>query len=223
MTSNSPHYLLFSEASRDEQSAPCWRFVLQNVETERRFSVTDTEPTDCGERLELLAVVRGLEALDGPARVTLVTKSRYVSRGIKSGLAEWRLNDWNWERFGRMVPVRDHDLWQRVDRAQRFHQVNCQAWQFDLPAEVDEPQASVGASTAPAEQHVRRSPRRSPRQSRRLAPPLERTRKERISAASSAGEGLIDRVKDKMHRAGHFRTALRALTRSMGHAPGAPA
>ncbi len=130
-----PHYLLFSEASCTS-SGQTWRFVLQNVETSRRMVVADEENVTCGERLELLAVVRGLEALDGPARVTLVTKSRYVSRGIRSGLTEWRANDWQWERFGRIVPVKDHDLWQRVDRALLFHKVNCQAWQFEeTPAE----------------------------------------------------------------------------------------
>ena len=96
--------------------------------------VSDEETTACGERLELLAVVRGLEALDGPAQVTLVTKSRYVSRGIRCGLTEWRANDWQWERFGRIVPVKDHDLWQRVDRALLFHKVDCQAWQFEEAA-----------------------------------------------------------------------------------------
>jgi hypothetical protein len=96
--------------------------------------VSDEETAACGERLELLAVVRGLEALDGPAQVTLVTKSRYVSRGIRCGLTEWRANDWQWERFGRIVPVKDHDLWQRVDRALLFHKVNCQAWQFEEAA-----------------------------------------------------------------------------------------
>ena len=134
MTSKSPHFLLFSEASQDPCSSRTWRFVLQDVETRRRFCAADVEPGMCSERLELLAVVRGLEALDGPARVTLVTKSRYVSRGIKSGLAEWRGNGWRWEHFGRIVPVRDHDLWQRVDRALEYHQVDCQAWHFESSA-----------------------------------------------------------------------------------------
>jgi len=136
MTSNNPHFLLFSEASPHRRPYRTWRFVLQNLDTKRRFCATDSEPIACGERLELLAVVRGLEALDQPARVTLVTRSRYVSRGIKSGLAEWRANNWQWERFGRLVPVRDHDLWRRVDRALRFHQVDCQSWQFEEIAPV---------------------------------------------------------------------------------------
>jgi hypothetical protein len=96
--------------------------------------ISDNEAVMCGERLELLAVVRGLEALDGPARVTLVTRSRYVSRGIRFGITEWRANEWQWERFGRVVPVKDHDLWQRVDRALLFHKVECQSWQFEEPA-----------------------------------------------------------------------------------------
>jgi len=136
MSPEIPHYLLFAEASAEPCAARSWRFVLQDVESQRRFSAADSEPSGCGgERMELLAVVRGLEALDHPARVTLVTKSRYVSRGIKHGLPQWRDSDWHWERFGRVVPVRDHDLWQRVDRAMRFHQVDCQAWRFENAAE----------------------------------------------------------------------------------------
>ena len=132
MSPKYPHYLLLSEASQDESSASQWRFVLQNVTTKQRFSAADSEPGDVGrERLELLAVVRGLEALECPSRVTLVTRSRYVSRGIRRGVREWRENDWKWERFGRIVPVRDHDLWQRVERALRFHEVDCQSWLFE--------------------------------------------------------------------------------------------
>jgi ribonuclease HI len=75
--------------------------------------------------------VRGLESLGQPSRVTLVTKSRYVSRGFSCGLDSWRENGWQWERFGKMVPVKDLDLWQRVDQALKFHQVECRKLRFD--------------------------------------------------------------------------------------------
>ena len=42
-------------------------------------------------------------------------------------------NDWQWEHYGEMVPVKNRDLWQRVDRALRFHQLECRTWRFDLP------------------------------------------------------------------------------------------
>jgi hypothetical protein len=90
MTVPQPHYLLFSEATLDRPHGGTWRFVLEQVGSAEALSVSDYEAAECPERLELLAVVRGLEALDQPASVTLVTKSRYVSRGLKRGLADWR-------------------------------------------------------------------------------------------------------------------------------------
>jgi ribonuclease HI len=127
---------LFSESS---ESGACglrgrWRFVLESLDGAERFEAADEEPGAAGQRLDLLAVVRGLESLDQPSRVTLVTSSSYVSRGIRFGLAEWRENDWMWERFGKMTPVKDSDLWRRVDQALRFHQVECRTWRFEAPA-----------------------------------------------------------------------------------------
>jgi ribonuclease HI len=127
-------YLLFVEASHsfpapgDAQGV--WRFVLERMSDGLRLAASDFENEDRLERLELLAVVRGLEALDEPARVTLVTKSRYVSRGLRYGLAEWRAADWQWERFGQMTPIRDHDLWRRIDGALEFHELECRLWRF---------------------------------------------------------------------------------------------
>jgi len=71
--------------------------------------------------------------LEQPSQVTLLTDSRYVSQGIAHGLTEWRSNDWCWERFGELTPVKNRDLWQRVDRALRFHRVDCRTWRFDAP------------------------------------------------------------------------------------------
>jgi ribonuclease HI len=130
MTAPQPHYLLFSEAVLDSPLGGTWRFSLEQVGSQEVLAASDFEAAECTERLELLAVVRGLEALDHPAVVTLVTKSRYVSRGLRRGLSDWRANGWQWERFGRVVMVRDHDLWRRVDRALQFHQVGCRLWQF---------------------------------------------------------------------------------------------
>ena len=127
-----PHFLLFSESSRKQRQGQ-WRFVLQSIDGADQFEATDAEPAAQGERLELLAVVRGLEALPGPSQVTLITPSKYVNRGLSYGLTEWRSNGWQWEHFGEMVPVKNRDLWQRIDRALEFHQVQCRTWRFDLP------------------------------------------------------------------------------------------
>ncbi|QDS98538.1 Ribonuclease HI [Adhaeretor mobilis] len=151
MMTSPTHYLLFSEASRDEQDVAIWRFVLQDVLTNRRFSANGVESTACPERLELLAVVRALESLDGPARVTLVTKSRYVSRGLKRGLPQWRERQWKWERFGKLRPVRDDDLWRRVDGALKFHDMDCRLWQFGTAFDAAGEQAPEQAATTSTE------------------------------------------------------------------------
>jgi ribonuclease HI len=144
MQPRGPHYLLFSEATA-EAGELRWKFILRSVGSGDCFSTADHEPANSKSRLELLAVVRGLEALDGPSQVTLITRSRYVARGIKRELNHWREKQWHWERFGRLVPIRDRDLWQRVDRALGFHQVECVTWRFELEPDL----ASFGA-VAPA-------------------------------------------------------------------------
>lgn len=137
-----PHFLLFSEARSSRHmgddtgkslAVGTWRFVLEAVDGTSRLEVMDREPGADAERLELLAVVRGLEALDQRSRVTLITRSSTISRGLRFGLAHWRESDWLWEDFGRMTPVKDADLWQRVDRALQFHQVRYRTWRFDPP------------------------------------------------------------------------------------------
>lgn len=131
MHATNDHFLLYTEATRTDHSAPHWRFVLQSAGGDVELSAADSELNSRTSRLELLAVVRGLEAIDRPARVTLLTGSRYVSRGIRRQLSQWREDNWQWERFGELVPIRDKDLWQRVDHALQYHQVECCGWQAD--------------------------------------------------------------------------------------------
>src|SRR5258706_10893826 len=125
------HFLLYTEPTRSEGFTPHWKFTLQSVGGKEELSADDSELNSRTSRLELLAVVRGLEAIDRPARVTLLTGSRYVSRGIRRQLSQWREDNWQWERFGEFVPIRDKDLWQRVDHALQFHQVECCDWQAE--------------------------------------------------------------------------------------------
>jgi ribonuclease HI len=126
-----PHYLLHAETYCSGRRKRRWKFVLQAVGGDERLSAADAETTSRRSRLELLAVVRGLEALDRPAQVTLLTRSRYVSRGIRRQLSQWREHQWRWERFGSVVPIRDYDLWRRIDRALEYHKVECCVWQAD--------------------------------------------------------------------------------------------
>lgn len=145
-----PHYLLFSESSTRTNAQGTkrgrWRFVLEAVEGSFRFEAADEEPEVLGDRLDLLSVVRGLEAIDQPAKVTLITPSGYVSRGLRFGLEQWRENGWQWESFGQWKPVKNDDLWRRIDRALAIHQVEVRAWRFD-PAGESQPTLGNEAPT----------------------------------------------------------------------------
>lgn len=129
MTPAAPHFVLISSTEEEHSGAPPaggrWRFTLANADRDEQLEVTDDETDIHGERLELLAVVRGLEALDQPSRVTLVTDSRYVRRGLRFGLPAWRESNWQWECYGEFVPVKNCDLWQRLERAMQIHEVEC--------------------------------------------------------------------------------------------------
>lgn len=157
-----PHFLLLSEAqaSRDteddfeQDQGGRWRFVLESADGSTVLEAEDAEADEDPDRLELLSVVRGLEALDEPSHVTLVTSSRYVSHGLRFGLAEWRDSGWQWERFGERVPIKNEDLWRRVDQALQFHAVDCRMWRIDRRHGEGE----VGASRM-----VRQRGQRSPR------------------------------------------------------------
>lgn len=139
MNVSPPHFQLFSHSTATrpaayagaDDSSGKWRFVLKREDGRTEVEADDEEPGTPADRLELLAIVRGLEALDQPSRVTLFTESRYVSRGLRFGLESWRENDWQWERFGQMMPVKNSDLWQRIDQAMRYHEVDVRSSRYD--------------------------------------------------------------------------------------------
>jgi ribonuclease HI len=138
MSVSAPHFLLMAgRVRRDRQED--WRFTIQTDDGQPCFEVADFEPEVHGERLELLAVIRGLESLDQPSRVTLFTDSAYVSRGLNYGLDEWRDNNWQWERHGSMVPVKNSDLWKRLDRTLQIHQVECRLRKSELDGSENGP------------------------------------------------------------------------------------
>jgi ribonuclease HI len=130
MISTTPHFLLSSRIDQAAQSGK-WHFMLRTKDGSQRFEASDAEPDVPSERLELLTVVRALEALDQPSRVTIVECSDYVWKGVRFGLPEWRAGDWRWESFGQLLPVKNADLWQRLDRALQFHDVECRRRRLD--------------------------------------------------------------------------------------------
>lgn len=129
-----PHFLLLTETNHefaDSHRGGRWRFVLEPMNCDHdRIEVSERETDVWGERLQLLSVVRGVEALEQPSKLTLITGSSYVGKRIRKGFEGWIENDWRWESFGVLKPVKDADLWKRIHAAMQIHSIECRLWQF---------------------------------------------------------------------------------------------
>jgi len=78
------------------------------------------EPHTTNNRMELTAAIMGLEALKRPCKVRLTTDSTYVQKGITEWLAAWKRKGW---KTAGKKPVKNADLWQRLDTAAAGHEV----------------------------------------------------------------------------------------------------
>jgi ribonuclease HI len=78
------------------------------------------EPMTTNNRMELMAAISALEALSKPVEITIVTDSAYVKNGVTEWIHGWKRNGW---RTANKDPVKNAELWQRLDAAQARHKV----------------------------------------------------------------------------------------------------
>ena len=100
-----------------------WGVLLQARDGDRVIKTRELkggEPDTTNNRMELLAAISALEALDRPSKITIVTDSAYVKNGISSWIHGWKKNGW---RTAGKKPVKNVDLWERIDAAQKRHDV----------------------------------------------------------------------------------------------------
>ena len=95
-----------------------WGAILKWANRERELS--GGEPYTTNNRMELLAAIAALEALKRPCTVDLHTDSQYVRQGIMQWIHGWKRNGW---RTADRKPVKNSDLWKRLDEAIARHEV----------------------------------------------------------------------------------------------------
>lgn len=78
------------------------------------------EADTTNNRMELFAAISALEALTRASAITVVTDSAYVKNGVSQWIHGWKRNGW---RTADKKPVKNVDLWQRLDEAQARHRV----------------------------------------------------------------------------------------------------
>lgn len=99
-----------------------WAAILDARGRERQLYGYEAWTTN--NRMELMAVIRALEALKRPCRVRVVTDSQYVRNGVTQWMPAWKRRGW---RTADRRPVRNVDLWQRLDAACGQHDID---WQW---------------------------------------------------------------------------------------------
>jgi ribonuclease HI len=95
-----------------------WGAVLRYNGNERRLKGHD--PATTNNRMELMAAIQALETLREPCTVQLHTDSNYVRQGITEWLPQWRRRHW---KTADKKPVKNQDLWERLDQAAQRHRV----------------------------------------------------------------------------------------------------
>jgi ribonuclease HI len=104
-----------------------WGVVLQAREGEtvvKERELSGGAPETTNNRMELMAAISALEALERPSTITLVTDSVYVMDGLTKWIHGWKRNGW---KTAAKKPVKNAELWQRLDGAQSRHTV---AWEW---------------------------------------------------------------------------------------------
>jgi ribonuclease HI len=100
-----------------------WAFILWCSQTGKELERSDGEPESTNNKMELTAVIRGLEALSEPCEVTLYADSTYVLQGMKSWMAGWKSRGWKRKEGSKLVPVKNVELWQQLDKLMEQHEV----------------------------------------------------------------------------------------------------
>ncbi|PTV95101.1 ribonuclease HI [Rhodobacter aestuarii] len=100
-----------------------WGVLMRAMDGEtvvKERELSGGEPDTTNNRMELMAAISALEALTRATAITITTDSAYVKNGVQSWIHGWKRNGW---RTADKKPVKNVDLWQRLDAAQARHEV----------------------------------------------------------------------------------------------------
>ncbi len=118
--SEKPRVVIYTDGACSGNPGPGgWGAVLMSGP--HRKELSGAEPSTTNNRMELMAAISALEALKGPSFVELHTDSQYVKNGIQIWIRNWKSNGW---RTANKKPVKNAELWQRLDIARQRHEMD---------------------------------------------------------------------------------------------------
>jgi ribonuclease HI len=122
MSGELPHVELYTDGACSGNPGPGgWAFILRHLASKAEKECAGGESETTNNRMELMSVIRGLEALDRPCKVDIYSDSQYVVKGLREWMDDWKRKGW---KRGRNEPVKNVDLWQELDELRQKHQIN---------------------------------------------------------------------------------------------------
>ena len=119
-----PHVQLFTDGGCSGNPGPGgWAFILRHPASGKELEKFGAEPQTTNNRMELTAVIQGLEALQKPSAVELFTDSNYVGKGLTEWMPKWKQNGWRRGRGADSSPVKNVELWRRLDELIARHRL----------------------------------------------------------------------------------------------------
>jgi len=119
MTGASPEVEIFTDGACLRNPGPGgWGAILRYGHHEREIHGGAAATTN--NRMEIMAAIQGLESLTRPSIVRVYTDSEYLRKGITEWVTAWKRNGW---QTAAKKPVKNADLWMRLDSAVRQHDV----------------------------------------------------------------------------------------------------
>ena len=119
MITDGPHVVIYTDGACSGNPGPGgWGAILTSGNHRKELKGGEEHTTN--NRMELMGAISALEALKGPSNVELHTDSKYVQQGISQWIHGWKRNGW---KTADKKPVKNTDLWQRLDAAMKHHDV----------------------------------------------------------------------------------------------------
>jgi len=116
-----PHVQLYTDGACSGNPGPGgWGYILKHAASGKSRESSGAEPATTNNRMELMAVISGLEALNKSSRVEIWSDSQYVLNGLKEWLDGWKKKGW---KTASKQPVKNIDLWQRLDELRSKHEL----------------------------------------------------------------------------------------------------
>jgi ribonuclease HI len=115
-----PAVLIYTDgACRGNPGPGGWGAVM--IAGKHRKEICGGDPATTNNRMELMAAIQALETLTRPCKVELHTDSQYVKNGVTTWIHGWKARGW---KTADKSPVKNEDLWKRLDAARSRHQVD---------------------------------------------------------------------------------------------------